>query len=109
MPDTAPILPAADTLALTENTNIVLEGLPDGKIRATSRAWDEAKVLQPNQVLEVRSMGLGKRLRVAVKDRFPDAKDPPVVPVHGCYDFVDDTAAAIPMVAPGGTSSGKTL
>lgn len=84
-------LPAADTLALGDKLTIVVEALADGKMRVTSLAWEDARVLLPNQVLELRTMG--KRVRVVKKERHPDAGDLPMVAAVGCYDFVDDTAA----------------
>jgi hypothetical protein len=40
-----------EVLALSEDTQVVLTRLPDGKIRATSKSWDEGKVILPDQVL----------------------------------------------------------
>jgi hypothetical protein len=36
---------------------VALERLEDGKTRATTASWDDAKVLLPNQVLKVASIG----------------------------------------------------
>ena len=36
---------------------MVFERLPDGKIRVTTSSWDDAKVILPNQVLEVAIVG----------------------------------------------------
>jgi hypothetical protein len=36
---------------------VTFERLPDGKIRATTSSWEDAKVLLPNQVLEVAIVG----------------------------------------------------
>jgi hypothetical protein len=36
---------------------VALERLEDGKTRATTTTWDDAKVISPNQVLEVASIG----------------------------------------------------
>ena len=36
---------------------MVFKRLADGKIRATTRTWDDAKVISPNQVLEVAVIG----------------------------------------------------
>jgi hypothetical protein len=36
---------------------VVFERLADGKIRATTRTWDDPKVISPNQVLEVAVIG----------------------------------------------------
>ena len=35
----------------------MFERLADGKILATTRTWDDAKVISPNQVLEVAVIG----------------------------------------------------
>ena len=35
---------------------VVLERLEDGKTRATTTTWDDAKVISPNQVLAVASI-----------------------------------------------------
>ncbi len=70
--------PVLDVMALTEDTVIVIGRLPDGKFKVTSKSWDEEKVVLPDQVLELRS--LGGRIRVARKARHPDAGDvPPAV------------------------------
>lgn len=99
MPQATPPLTAADTLALGDKLTLVIEALPDGKMRVTSASWEDARVLLPNQVLELRTMS--KRVRVAKKDRLHDAGDPPVVPAVGCYDFVDDTETVAPAAPPG--------
>ena len=36
---------------------VALERLEDGKTRATTTTWDDAKVISPNQVLAVASIG----------------------------------------------------
>ena len=54
-----------EVLAHTEDTQIMLTRLPDGKFRATSRSWDEAKVVLPDQILELRMVG--GRIRIARK------------------------------------------
>jgi hypothetical protein len=36
---------------------VALERLEDGKTRATTTSWDDAKVISPNQVLAVASIG----------------------------------------------------
>ena len=48
-----------ETLAYSDEIKIVLGKLPDGKFRATSKSWDEAKVFLPDQVLEVSPPGAG--------------------------------------------------
>ena len=64
--------------ALTDKATLVLEKLPDGKIKVTSNSFVEDKVVLPDQVLEVRHFE-GK-IRIARKDRLPDAGDPPRTP-----------------------------
>jgi hypothetical protein len=36
---------------------VALERLEDGKTRATTTTWDDAKLISPNQVLAVASIG----------------------------------------------------
>ena len=43
-----------ETLAFCDDIQIVLGKQPDGKFRATSKSWDEARVFLPDQILEVR-------------------------------------------------------
>ena len=62
-----------ETLAFSDDTQIVLSKQPDGKFRATSKSWDEAKVFLPDQVLEVRM--IAGRLRIARKVKQRDAGD----------------------------------
>lgn len=80
------IEPVLETFAFTEDTTVVFTRLPDGKVRATSKSWDEAKVLLPDQVLEVR-MTVEGRIRIARKAKHPDEGDrpaiAPVAPVEG--------------------------
>jgi hypothetical protein len=64
------IEPVLEVLALCDNTQVVIARMPDGKLRATSKSWDQAKVILPDQVLEVR-MG-GGRIRVARKQKRRD-------------------------------------
>jgi hypothetical protein len=47
--------------------------LPEGKMRVTSKSWDEAKVILPDQVLEVRVFE--GRIRIARKEKQRDAGD----------------------------------
>lgn len=80
------IEPVLETLAYTEDTTVVFTRLPDGKVRATSKSWDEAKVILPDQVLEVRVTTDG-RVRIARKAKRRDAGDLPAIapcaPVEG--------------------------
>jgi hypothetical protein len=41
---------------------VVFERIEGGKIRATTSSWDDAKVLLPNQVLEVAIAGKASSL-----------------------------------------------
>jgi hypothetical protein len=43
-----------EKLAKADNVMVSLEALPDGKIRANTSAWGDAKVLLRTEVLEVR-------------------------------------------------------
>ena len=70
---------------------IVLGKLPDGKFRATSKSWDEAKVFLPDQILEVRMIAGCIRIARKVKQR--DAGDlqraaEPVPPDRGITEFL---------------------
>ena len=65
-------------MALTDKVTLVLEKLPDGKIKATSNSFDDAKVVMPDQVLEAQFFE-GK-IRIARKERWPDAGNPPRTP-----------------------------
>src|ERR1700758_4146318 len=49
--ETREILLKADKVVL------VIERISDGKIRVTTTSWDDAKVILPNQVLEVATIG----------------------------------------------------
>ena len=62
-----------DTLAFTDDTAIVVSKLPDGKFKAASKSWDEAKVILPDQVLEIRM--IEGRIRVARKEKRRDTGD----------------------------------
>ena len=46
--------PVLETLCFSGNTQIVLSKLMDGKFKATSKSWDDGKVILPHHVLEVR-------------------------------------------------------
>ena len=60
-------------LLKTEKHTLVVEGLGDGKIRVNASGWDDAKVLLPDEVLEVRANG--KQLCVLTKPGQPDEVD----------------------------------
>jgi hypothetical protein len=64
-----------ETLLLTEKATLSFERVDGGKIRVKASSWDDAKVILPDQVLEVRN--IDGRLRVARKGREPDAGDQP--------------------------------
>jgi hypothetical protein len=65
--------PVLEILALSEDTQVVIARLPDGKMRVTSKSWDEAKVILPDQVLELRMVE--GRIRIARKEKRRDAGD----------------------------------
>ena len=46
-----------EILLKADKVNIVFERIADGKIRLTTSSWDDAKVLWPNQALEVAIIG----------------------------------------------------
>ena len=59
-----------ERLATSDETTIVVERQPDGKIRVTSNSWgDEAKVFMRDQVLELRGLLPKRRLHVARKTK----------------------------------------
>src|ERR1700741_4654742 len=46
-----------EVLLKADKVSVVFERIADGKIRVTTSSWDDAKVLWPNQVLEVATIG----------------------------------------------------
>jgi hypothetical protein len=62
-----------ETLVFSDETTVVLSRQPDGKFRATSKSWDEAKVFLPDQVIEV--WAVDGRLRIARKEKQRDTGD----------------------------------
>jgi len=46
-----------EVLLKADRVSVVFERLPDGKIRVTTSSWDDAKVILPDQVLEVAIVG----------------------------------------------------
>jgi hypothetical protein len=46
-----------DVLLKADKVSVVFERIADGKIRVTTTSWDDAKVILPNQVLEVATIG----------------------------------------------------
>ena len=46
-----------EILLKADKVNIVFERIADGKNRLTTSSWDDAKVLWPNQALEVAIIG----------------------------------------------------
>ena len=46
-----------EILLKADKVSVVFERTADGKIRATTTSWDDAKVISPNQVLEVAVIG----------------------------------------------------
>jgi hypothetical protein len=44
-------------LLKADKVSVVFERIADGKIRVTTSSWDDAKVIWPNQVLEVAIIG----------------------------------------------------
>jgi len=67
-----------DPLRISEKATIVAGRLPERKIRVTSTSFTEEKVILKGEVLEIRN--IDGRLRIARKDRFPNAGDQPVPP-----------------------------
>jgi hypothetical protein len=52
-----------EILLKTEKMTLVLEGLGDGKVRATASAWPEAKVMLDGEALQVQAV-TGKQFYV---------------------------------------------
>jgi len=79
-----------ERIATSEDTTLVIRREEGGKMRVTSRHWEDAKVLGKNEVLEVRNVD--GRLHVARKERRPDEWDPPYEPSdpYGPGDVVID-------------------
>src|ERR1700747_460684 len=46
-----------EVLLKADKVVLVIERISDGKIRVTTTSWDDAKVILPNQVLEVATVG----------------------------------------------------
>jgi hypothetical protein len=67
-----------ERMAVTDNATLVCEKAPDGKVRVTSSAWPDERVILKDQVLEVRNVD--GRLHVARKRRQHDEWDPPIAP-----------------------------
>lgn len=74
----------------SEDTTLVIKRDADGKMRVTSRHWEDAKVILRNEVIEVRNVD--GWLHVARKARKPDEWDPPVEAYDPCGlgDFIID-------------------
>ena len=70
--------PVLETLCFSDDTQIVLSKLTDGKFKATSKSWDEGKVILPHQVLEVRLVDgrIHGRPATASRARAPDSESP---------------------------------
>ncbi len=66
-------LEPADPLCFSDAATVVLAKPPDSKVKITSKSCPWKKVLQRDQILEVRF--LDGRIRLAPKARFPDACD----------------------------------
>jgi hypothetical protein len=59
-----------ERLAVTDKTTLVCENAPEGKVRVTSSAWAQEKVILKDQVLEVRNVD--GRLHIAREARHHD-------------------------------------
>jgi len=73
---------SVDTLLKTDKATLALEATKDGKVRVSTSAWTDPKVILKNEVLEVR--WYEGQPRIAPKDREHDAADPPI-PVYDPY------------------------
>ena len=65
-----------ERMAASEDTTLVIKGEDGGKMRVTSRHWEEVEVTGKNEMLEVRNVDT--RLDVARLERKADEWDPPV-------------------------------
>ena len=71
-----------ERLAVTDKATLAIEKAPDGKVRVTSSAWPDERVILKGQVLEVRN--IDDRPHVARRERRPDEWDVPIEP-YDCY------------------------
>jgi hypothetical protein len=55
--ETRPPMETREVLLKADQVAVVFERLAGGKIRVTTSSWDDAKVILPNHVLEVASIG----------------------------------------------------
>jgi hypothetical protein len=62
-----------ERMAVTDKSTLVYEKAPEGKIRVTSSAWADERVILKGQVLEARNVD--GRLHVARKERHHDDWD----------------------------------
>jgi hypothetical protein len=67
-----------EKLAVTDETTLVCEKLPEGKIRVTSSAWAEERVILKDQVLEVRNVDDRLRRAQGAPPRRLGSADPAV-------------------------------
>jgi len=63
----------------TDKATIAVEAAPEGRMRVGAAAWEDARVILKDQVLELRNTD--RRIRVARKDREHHDHDVPV-PVY---------------------------
>lgn len=77
-----------ERLAVTDKTTLAIEKVPEGKVRVTSSAWADERVILKGEVLEVRNVE--GRLHVARKAGNHDEWDPPIAPYdpYGSGDVV---------------------
>ncbi len=89
---TPPVLtePVFERLATCDSITIVVERMPDGKMRVKSNTSDLERTFSPDQVLEIRNAS--GVLHVARKAKHPDAWDPPVEPYDPYGPGVDQRA-----------------
>lgn len=109
MADTkTPAWPRAERVALADKMTLVLERLPDGKIRVKSNSingGNDPAIVLKGEILEIRAMDTG--LRVARKDRLPDAGDPPIAPYDPYGPGATDDDLLIESDASHGDLGGK--
>jgi hypothetical protein len=58
-----------EILLKADKVNVVFERIADGKIRVTTSSWDDAKVLWPNEALEVAMASVRHKMRVGHRVR----------------------------------------
>jgi hypothetical protein len=67
-----------ERMAIGDDVILTVKRDLNGKMRATTRVWPDAKVIGRNEVIEIRNVD--GQIRVARKQRQHDEWDPPLAP-----------------------------